>query len=780
MDERTRRIHTILTPRNARIALVVIAVITAIMVFALRNAKLDYDFEKFFPTNDPELERYNTFRKQFGGDNDFLMVGIPREEGIYNVDLLSKVDSFTSALERVENIRKVTSPTRLTEPIITPIGVFQTPYLRFESDSTLKADSSRIAQDPRILGTFFSEDGKAMLMLIDCETGLSKVKSDALLKDVEDAIKASGLQNVQLAGRIHGQFHYIRMMLEELVLFLVSAIVLLAIFLWWGFRSVWGVLVPIGTVGLAILWQVGAMTLMGQPLSILTMLLPTILFVVGMSDVVHIVEHYLDELRAGLPRREAIAHTYEQVGLPTFLTAVTAAVGFATLGAANIQPLQEFGWFTGIGVLLTFLIAFTLLPAILIFISPGKLLPVSDKPSPWDRQLPRLFQWTIRNRNRILLAFFLITVAGIHGMSKIRVNTFLLDAWPEEEKERLGVRFFDRQFGGVRPFELEITLQDTTRSVWDHSVLSEIEKVEQKAIEIYGAKGVLSPVTVMRSLNKAFNGGQRSYYGIPDSNETLRMAGRAKMLSGAYLGSIVSADGRSARMSGRMLDDGSAVNKERNVEFENYLQEHIDPKLVKFHLTGMAYLIDRSNETLSTQLLGGMGLAIAITSVIMLWFFRDPRMVFVALIPNLIPLLFVAGVIGYFHIDLKISTAIIFSIAFGIAEDDTIHMLAKLRQQLRAGKTPLYALKRTYLTTGKAVTVTGLMLLSGFVTLMLSSFGSIFDMGLLVTLTLAFALVTELLLMPVLVMMVRPKGITKKSDQNIESYKPLKSGESMK
>lgn len=240
MDESTRRIHTILTPRNARTALVVIAVITAIMVFALRNAKLDYDFEKFFPTNDPELERYNAFRKKFGGDNDFLMIGIPREAGIYNVELLSKVDSLTSALERLDNIKKVSSPTRLTEPIITPIGVFQTPYLRFESDSTLTADSTRIAQDPRIHGTFFSEDGKAMLMLIDAGTGLSKLKSDALLKDVEQAIKASGLQDVQLAGRIHGQFHYIRMMLEELILFLTSAIVLLAIFLWWGFRSLWG------------------------------------------------------------------------------------------------------------------------------------------------------------------------------------------------------------------------------------------------------------------------------------------------------------------------------------------------------------------------------------------------------------------------------------------------------------------------------------------------------------------------------------------------------------
>ncbi|MEZ4808326.1 MAG: MMPL family transporter [Flavobacteriales bacterium] len=760
MAQPPQRIHRLITRRNARIALACLSVVTVVLGLALRNARLDYDFEKFFPKDDPELDRYNAFRERFGGDNDFLLIGITRKEGVYDAPFLLKVDSLVERLEAVPDLVSITSPTRLTEPIITPLGVFQRPYLRPDAPELLPLDSAQIAADPRIEGSFIARNGRSLLVIAQARPGLSKDRSDAFLHAVEGAVREAGLVDVHLAGRIHGQFHYIRMMLEELVLFLSSAVMLLAVFLWWGFRSLWGVLVPIGTVGIAILWQVGAMSLFGQPLGILTMLLPTILFVVGMSDVVHILEHYLDELRAGIPRREAIANTYHNVGLPTFLTAVTAGVGFATLGSASIQPLQEFGWFTGIGVLLTFLIAFTLLPALLLFVGPGRLLPVSRHSSPWDRRLPNMFQWTIRNRRGILLAFAAITVAGIWAASRIEVNSYLLDDWPEREKQRLGYRFFEEEFGGVRPFEVEVVVTDTTRTVWLPAVLEQIEAVQAKVEELYGARSIVSPVTLMRSLNKAFNGGQAEFYRIPnDSVECVRMARRAGLMGG-QLSTIVSEDGRRARISGRMRDDGSALNKVRNAELDRFLATRTDSSIVRFHQTGMAYLIDRNNETLSAQLMGGMGLAIAITALIMMWFFKDPRMVVVALVPNLIPLVFVAGIMGVFHIDLKVSTAIIFSIAFGIAEDDTIHMLARLRQQLRAGRSPIYALKRTYLTTGKAVTVTGLMLLSGFVTLMLSSFGSIFYMGLLITLTLAFALITELLLLPVLVMYIRPRHRT--------------------
>lgn len=756
------RLERWLTRRHARWVLIVIGAVSLFFAFTLRHARVDYDFEKFFPSNDPELDRYQAFRARFGSDNDFLLVGVERPQGVFDRRFLARVDSLAGALGTLPHVRSVTSPTRLTEPVITPLGVFEVPYLRFASDSLLDVDSARIAHDPRVRDTFFDERAQALLLVLVSEPGLSKAKSDSLLAGVERCVAASGLEHVRLGGRIHGQHYYIEMMVRELFTFLAASIALLAVFLWAGFRSFWGVVVPIVTVGLAILWQVGFMTLLGKPLSILTMLLPTILFVVGMSDVVHILECYLDELRAGHPRVKAIVRTYREVGLPTLLTAVTAAIGFATLGTANIRPLQEFGLFTGIGVLLAFLLAFALLPALLVFIAPEKLLPHRTRPSPWDHRLPRLFRWVVRHRRGIVIAFGCIAAAGLALMTRIKVNNYLLEDWPEDDERKVGYRFFEERFGGVRPFELEIDLADTTRTLWDPQVLQQIEGVQAHVEERYGVHGVLSPVTLMRSLNKAFQGGGEAAYTLPtDSAESLRMARHAKLFAGrSGLAGLVRPDGKGARLSGRMADLGGYVDQQKNAELERFIAEHTDSTLVRFHQTGMAYLIDRNNATLSAQLVGGMGLAVVFTAVIMMWFFRDPRMVLVALLPNLVPLAFVAGVMGLCGIDLKVSTAIIFSIAFGIAEDDTIHMLAKLRQQLREGRGMAHALKRTYLSTGKAVTVTSLMLVSGFVTLMLSDFASVFYMGLLITLTLAFAFVAELLLLPALVMLLmrpRPK-----------------------
>ena len=758
MEARIPRIERMLTRRNAWIALGLLALLTACAAFALRNVRVDYDFEKFFPKSDPELDRYLEFRERFGYDNDFLLFGIEREEGVFDRVLLTKADSLAARLERLPLVMKVLSPTRLSEPIVTPLGVFETPYLRFAQDSLLAIDSARIWNDPRIKDFFFSDDGKSMLVALNAEPGLSKEKCDLLLAGVRRTLVETGLSDARIVGRIVGQDHYIITMVRETLFFLSASIVLLAIFLWFGFRSLYGVWIPIAVVGLAILWQVGFMTALGKPLGILTMLLPTILFVVGMSDVVHLLECYLEEIRRGVPRIRAIAITYHEVGLPTFLTAVTSGIGFATLGTASIPPLQEFGVYTAIGVLVAFCLAFTLLPALLILTDPQKLLPRKDEGSPWDGRLPVLFRWTIRNRRRILLGFAIISVLGIAGASRIKVNNYLLEDLPNDDPLKEGFVWFEETFGGVRPFELEINVPDSGHSVWELAVLKEIEKVQGHLDTTYDVDGMASPVTVMYSLNKAFNGGDRSYYRLPDDSlECARMAMRAKLMGKQLLGSITSADGRTARLSGRSVDEGGFIHKGKNEALDRFIAQEVDTSVVRFHQTGMAYLIDRNNATLSTQMVRGMGLAILLTSLIMLWFFKDWRMVLVALIPNLVPLVFIAGVMGVMGIDLKVSTAIIFTISFGIAEDDTIHMLAAFRQHLRQGLSPAYALKRTYLRTGKAVTVTSLMLLSGFVTLIFSDFASVYYMGVLITLTLAFAFVAELLLLPALVMLLMRK-----------------------
>lgn len=757
MNERTARLERLLTPRNAWTALFVLALISVCAGIAMRNVRVDYDFEKFFPNNDPELDRYLEFRERFGHDNDFLLFGIEREDGVFDRELLTRVDTLAARLSRLRRVTKVLSPTRMSEPVITPVGAFETPYLRFWNDTLIPIDSARIWNDPRIKDYFFTDDAKAMLVVLNAEPNLSKAKCDTLLKDVRGTLDGNGMSDVRIVGRIVGQDHYIHTMVKETLFFITASILLLAVFLWIGFRSRLGVIVPIAVVGLAILWQIGLMTALGKPIGILTMLLPTILFVVGMSDVVHILECYLDEIRAGVPRIRAIANTYAEVGLPTLLTAITSAIGFATLGTANIPPLQEFGLYTAFGVLLTFALAFTMLPALLVLTDPNKLLPASNRVSPWSTRLPLLFQWTIRNRRTIMVVFTGIVLVSAWGSSRIKVNNYLLEDLPNNDPLKQGFVWFEERFGGVRPFEMQIAVEEG-RTVWDLDVLRRIERVQHYVDTGYHVSGIISPVTLMCSMNKAFNGGDRSFYRLPDdSMECARMAKRMRLLGKELIGGIVSADGRSARLSGRLVDEGGYIHKRKNAQLDAFIAANVG-KVLRMEQTGMAYLIDRNNETLSAQLMRGMGLAVLLTALIMLWFFRDWRMVFVALIPNLVPLVFIAGVMGFVGIDLKVSTAIIFSIAFGIAEDDTIHMLAALRQHLRRGLSPAYALKRTYLRTGKAVTVTSLMLLSGFITLIFSDFASVYYMGVLITLTLAFAFVAELLLLPALVMaLVRRK-----------------------
>ena len=756
MGKRVDRIERWLTRERARWALIALGVITVAFGISLRNVRLDYDFEKFFPTSDPELDRYLAFRERFGNDNDFLLVAAEHKPSVFDEAFLLKVDSLSARLTRLTDMRSVSSPTRLEEPVITPIGVFNVPVLRVGSDSTLAADSARIWADDRIREAYFAPAGDALLIVAQTTPDLSKKRSDDLLEGVERVMSDSGLQGLHVAGRIHGQYYYIQKMERELVLFLTASILLLAVFLFFGFRSLLGVIVPIGVVGLSILWVVGAMSLFNEPLSILTMLLPTILFVVGMSDVVHLLETFLEHVRAGVERRRALALTYKEAGLPTFLTAVTSAIGFATLGSASIQPLREFGLYTAVGVMVAFVLAFTLLPALLLYIDPKRMLPRAIESSPWDRWLPRLFRWTIRNRVRILFGFGFIMIVSTVGLSRIKVNNFLLEDWPDDDPQKQDFFYFERTFGGVRPFELELTVLDSSRTVWDLDVLKQIEAVQTFVHDEHGVRSILSPVTVMQSLNKAANGGGADMLRLPiDAEEAKKLARQAEVFGGKeQLRMLVSEDGRTARLSGRKVDEGGFVHKGRNADLDRFITAHTDLKLVQFRQTGMAYLIDRNNEHLSAQLVGGMGLAILLTAAIMWWFFRDVRMVLVSLLPNLAPLLFIAGVMGFAGIDLKVSTAIIFSIAFGIAEDDTIHMLAKLRLQLREGRTVPYALKRTYLSTGKAVSVTSLMLISGFLTLMLSDFASIFYMGLLITLTLIFAFVAELLLLPALILVI--------------------------
>lgn len=741
-----------LTRSNAIVALVAIALLTAAACAMLRQVRLDHAYERFLPHDDPEMARYAAFRARFGSDNDHLFIALEHAPSVFRNDFLRRADSLLMALRQVPDVRSVIGPTRLDEPRITPLGVFQVPWLRCDHDSTLAADSARIWNDPLMRDAFFAPDARAMLLIMHTEPGLSKARSDALLHAVNACIAGSGIAPVRMGGRVHGQFWFLKKMRDQLAFFLPLSVVVLALGLFLAFRTSWGVLVPLLTVGLSVLWQVALMTALGRPLTILTILLPTILFVVGTSDMVHILERYIGLLRAGHDRVRALAITYHQVGLATTLTSVTTAIGFGTLMLSALEPIREFGLFTAIGVLLALLLSFTLLPAVLLLVPPPPAAGRAEQDTFWHRFLQGLFHGVLRHRRRIPMAFAVVAVTCAAALPRLHADDHLLGDWADHDPQKQEYRWFEETFGGVRPFEMEVSVLDSG-TIWDHHHLQAIAQVQDHVASTLGVRAVLSPVTVVRALNKATHGGDPAHFELPaDPDATERLVRTARAQPGhTPITALVSADGRRARITGRMVDHGSRHHLELSARTEAFLRVSAPPGIA-FHPTGMAHLIDRGNAALGRSLLRGLVAAFLLVALTMALAFRDLRMTLVALLPNMLPLLIVAGGMAMAGMPLQVSTAMIFTIAFGIAVDDTIHLLARLRIELAAGRPLAWALKHTMLSVGKALVVTTLLLLAGFAPLLASALGTAHHMGLLISLTLVVAGITDLVLLPVLVL----------------------------
>ncbi len=330
---------------------------------------------------------------------------------------------------------------------------------------------------------------------------------------------------------------------------------------------------------------------------------------------------------------------------------------------------------------------------------------------------------------------------------------------------KIDFTFFDQNFGGSRPFELTVAPK-TGESVFNQEVLTQIDAVSEYLKDSFESGNIVGPHTVVKSLNQAVNGGQPENFTFPESSYEKRQVNRylKRMDKRGDLKLIAVEDHSLGRITGRVKDIGSAVSLERTEKLRQFINTNIDTSLVQFKVTGTSNLIDKNNEYVATNMFEGLGIAFGVVALIAGILFRSFRMVLITLIPNVIPLVTVAGLMGIFGITLKLSTSIIFTIAFGIAVDDTIHFTSKLKLELDKGKSLLYALKRTYLSTGKAIVVTSIILSGGFLTLILSSFGGTFYTGLLISLTLVFAVVIDLSLLPVLIAYFPGKDHLEKKD----------------
>ena len=745
-----------MTKKLAVSTILLIVLITALAVSQLTSLKFNYVFEDFFPVDDPELEFYKKFSNQFENDNDYLLVGVKNKKGVFKEGLLTKIDSLTNKLERLPEVRSVVSITNIEQPIISKAGIFKIPLVHPGSPEKLNSDSIRLYKQPHFIGSLISADGKSTVVVIRHINFSDKASTDAFLTVIQNNLSVLEFEESHIAGKTYAQGVFIGKIQEELLTFIGASIILVILFLGLAYRNWWGIVIPLLIVSVSTIWILGFMAITNKSLDILMCLLPTIMFVVGMSDVVHLMTKYIENLRNGESKIQSIKTAAKEVGLATFLTSLTTAVGFLTLYTASIRPIQEFGLYTALGVFIAFAVTFTLLPAFMFLLPAPSISVKLEHKASWVQFLNKCFLGVIKHKAVVLISSSIIVFVSIWGIGKIVVNTYLIEDLPNDDPLKMSFNFFDKELGGSRPFEVAVQVKDSSKSVFSPEIAIEIEKVNRYLKSEHEVGGVTSTNSVLKSLNQAVNGGSAEYYALPEKSKewaAIERPLRRIRIKGDLDGKLITSNEQTGRMSGWIDDIGSAVSLKRNEEFRSFVEKEIDSSEVDFILTGTSNLIDKNNGYLAENMMKGLAIAFAVVALIAGLLFRSFRMVLITLIPNIIPLMMVAGIMGIFGITLKLSTSIVFTIAFGIAVDDTIHFTSKLKLELNKGKSLLFALRRTYLSTGKAIIVTSIILSGGFLVLILSSFGGTFYTGLLISMTLIFALIIDLTLLPTFIVM---------------------------
>ena len=731
--------------------LALVVIISVVFAIKIKDIKFNYDFEAFFPNEDSELEVYQTHRNRFEWDNEFVLLGIENKKGIFKKDFLTKIEALTNELKEIHYIDRIISPTNIKNISLSGLAPVQKRLLHINDETLYKEDSINIYNTPELIGSFFPNDAKSLSIFIKTDQGLSKAKCDSLSKNISDTFKKYNFDEVHFVGRIVAQDVYLKNLEKEFVYFLGISFVLIIIFLWLSFRSLYGVVVPIIIVMVSIFWTLGIMACLGQALDIMTVMLPTMIFIAGMSDVVHFFSKYFEELAKGTERVKIYPLILKEVGFPTFLTLITTVVGFLSLLFSSIVPIRDFGIYTSIGIVIAFVLTYTLLPALLLIFTPKRMVAVHDHDNRTYNIMRKMLFWIFRNQKTIVVTSCLLVALAIVGVYKIKVNNILLEDLSDSVKIKQDFNFFDKHYSGVRPLELAVEIKNKNKTVWDYDIMKQLNDVDEFLHKEYHAGFMYSPAMLAKTINKALNGETTGAGTFPNKEDYETV--KAQLIANKKnrdLKRIITIDGRYARINGKLNDVGSIVVNEQNKKFQEFLRTHINSNDIEIKITGAAHLIDRNNEYMVNNMVQGFLFSIIVIAMLTYFLHRSWRMVIVFILPNFIPLLIIAGIMGFSGIELKAATSLVFSIAFGVATDDTIHFISRLKIELGYGKSLMYAFKRTYFETGKPILLTTFILMGGFAGLMISDFQSTFYFGFLICITIIIAVVSDIFLLPVL------------------------------
>lgn len=740
--------------QNRRFFLGLTILATLVFGYFLPNVlPVDFNFENFFPKDD-EYAFYREYRETFGATDNAIFVAFESgEKGIFDRGFLLEIDSLLEVVSGFEHVDSVVSPATLPYVLRGAMEMKRENMLDLNDQNSVENTRKRLETDPFLRDIFISKDSNYLgaLVLLNPEILNLPIRSPLCIRIQDALLGAQG--KVFISGTPYLRSMLVEKIRTELILFLGSSYLLILGFLIFIYRSFWGVLIPIiGVVG-SVVWCLGLMGIFGNKIDIVNNLLPPIMFVVGMADIIHMTTKYTQELRLGKSKEEAMKATLAKIGSAILLTSITTAVGFASLATSAMVPMRNFGLFAAAGVMFAYLIAIVLIPNALMRIPKEKLINSKGMGEFrfWDSLLKKTYRIAHGFPRSIALVFCGVTLFSGIGMSLISLDGYLVDDLRPGDPIFQNLDFFQDNFNGIRPFELAIMTKGD-KEITDLDVLKDIEKIENFLHEREQFSPLLSPVSLFKGANRITRFNLNKHYKLPRSEEKVQevlgmiySSGNTKLYN-----SILSEDLRMGRVSGQMNDIGTVKFAVLQEDLRKFFETECDTNQISYRLTGNAFIYSRNVTYLQKGVFYGLGLAFLIIGLLMGGIFKSLKMVLIALIPNVIPLLFAAGLMGILGIGLTATTSVVFVISFGISVDVTIHFLSRFRIEMKENSSLDQAIKETLLGTGKALILTSIIIISGFVLFLFSNLGGTFAIGLLVTVTLITSLVSNLLLMPVI------------------------------
>jgi uncharacterized protein len=755
--------------------IVVIGLITVVMGYFAMKVEMSYEFTRTVPLDDPEMVFFNNFKKQFGEDGNMMAIGV-KDSALFKLENFQKFRAFGDELRDIEGVGEI-----LSLPLLKIINkdtiatkFYLTNLFPAKISSQQQLDSLLgVALDQKFyMGQLLNVSNGATLILAPME---KEYANSARRIDITNSLVKFGTKFTDQTGI---QLHYaglpfVRSVMayqvrKELSFFLYLSAIVTGIIMLIFFRSVRAVIFSMIMIGVVVIWTIGTIALLGFKISLLSGLIPPVIVTIGITNAIYLLNKYHVEFVKNRNKAEAIEVVVQKMGLATFLTNLTVAIGFLTLLYTDITILREFGIVAGINIIGLFVVSLVMIPSIL-----------SWMPEPTPKHLRHLnfkilggfvkFIDLLVHRHRI--AIYLVTLAitaiAIFGMTKLYSVSFMVDDIPEESQVKKDLKFVEDNFTGIMPLEIEVDLQTKRkRPLQNLKIARAIDHFESSLDSISVTSRPVSILSFIKASRQGYYNNNPDWYGLPTSEIEAKYVLdylKGQTDNSGLFKAFVDSSFTKMRISLQMADIGS-------IKMDSLVHNVIEPKAqelvvdlkkilkaksdsVSVTVTGSSKIFIKGNKFLIENLTESLILACILITLSMALLFANARMIIISLIPNLIALMITAGLMGYFNIPLKASTALIFSITFGISVDNSIRFLAKYRQELLAsGFFVPRSVSESILETGKSIIYTSIVLFAGFIIFAFSDFGGTVALGLLTSTTLIISMFTNLILLPALIM----------------------------